>query len=137
MSYENSPLEQALSEYVLVLSKWMRSHDRYVIIAFIASLIPFPPAGIASIFLSLIQLKLIRENKLPESSRKILHISILFSLTNFFLFGSIVYWVFRFYIVGYFLLSSLAACASKDHAIYSSAHWSNVCLWLCALAFAG
>ncbi len=95
MSYENSTLEQALSEYVLVLSKWMRSHDRYVIIAFIASLIPFPPAGIASIFLSLIQLKLIRENKLPESSRKILHISILFSLTNFFLFGSIVYWVWN------------------------------------------
>lgn len=93
MSYENSPLEQALSEYVFTLSKWMRGHDRFVIIAFITSLIPFPPAGILSIFLSVIQLKLIREKKLPESSRKILHISILFALLNFCIFGFFVYWV--------------------------------------------
>ncbi len=100
----NSALEDSAQQAKFWLRGWVYSHDRYVVIALLASFIPIPPASVVALLISLANLILIRLGRLRASEARYVWMAIglaMLGLTAFFLifqfaqsyFQELLHWV--------------------------------------------
>jgi len=80
-----SALEKEIHSRLLVLTSWMRSHDRGVLFALLLSVPPLPPIPFLGFILSLLNLWLWKNERLDQSEGGVIKFSIFLSLATSFL----------------------------------------------------
>lgn len=78
----DSALERAAASAAGALGRWVRSHDRFVVIGLLFSLLPLPPACFAGLLISLANAWLLRSGSLPLGEARSIRLALLLGTVN-------------------------------------------------------
>lgn len=91
-----SAFERSLLEAIFALRVRIQRHDRFVVIGLLFSLLPFPPACFVGLFISSVNMWLLRVGRLGRQEESLVRIGLVFSVVNSLLAVALIVFGFRY-----------------------------------------